>query len=280
MKINHPRLCRLLCTLFAPILLCMPASAPAQTPSDSPTNNWTPNEDGSADPWDGSSSDAPQEPSPPAPGPCYEWEDGSPGDWIDQCKDERAAFIEAEKDLKDKTKDIVESFDRICGWWQDDLKKDFYMRIHAAVTLCPLVCETLRGIAGNLPAGVPSAVTKAIQNGSSAANLVESLMASYNSFFQSLTAYQLEKLKQDIQKQMDDQAKCIADFGLTIQAKKDFMDKQKEKYKEAVQEFMDTLEAFLACCPEFEPEEIESPDLDCPEPVFDPMVPQGLRLPC
>ena len=105
-------------------------------------------------------------------------------------------------------------------------------------------------------------------------------MGAYNSFFSGLTAYQLEQLKKDIQKQMDDQAKCIADLGLTIQTTKDLMDGQKAVYKQLLQESNDVLEAFLDCCPEFEPEKIAPPDFDCPEPVFDPMVPQGLRLPC
>ncbi|HOU22228.1 MAG TPA: hypothetical protein PKX16_08410 [Kiritimatiellia bacterium] len=267
--------------LLLPLLICTTFSALAITPPPGPTTNLPPIQDGgSAEPWDGSSSGDTPKPSRPPPGPCYQWEDGSPGEWIDLCEKERTAFIEAEKMFKDETEDIPEDFNRACGWWQEDLKKDYYVRINAAGTLSTLVCETISGVAGNLPAGLPSAITTGIQNGSSAANLVEALMGSYNLFFQCLTAVKLEKLKQDIQKQMDDQVKCIADFGLTIQADQDLMDEHKTKYEKAAQEFMDTLEAFLACCPEFEPEAIESPDFNCPEPVFDPMVPQGLRLPC
>ena len=272
----------LICALFMLALLCMltPGFATEIPPPLDSGTNQTPNGDGSANPWDGSSSGDTPSPSRPPPGPCYEWEDGSPGDWIDQCKDERAAFIEAEKKLHDETKSMAESFDRVCGWWQDLLKKDFYSRINAAMTLSPLVCETLSGVAGKLPAGLPSAVTASINSASTGSALVETLMNAYNSFFSGLTAYQLEQLKKDIQKQMDDQARCLADLGKDIQNLKDNLGKYETDYKNILNDYKDALESFLDCCPKFEPEKIDPPDFNCPEPVFDPMVPQGLRLPC
>lgn len=241
----------LVCALFMPVLLCiMPSSFAVDMPfpPDSGTNQ-PPNGDGSANPWDGSSSGDPQDPSPPAPGPCYEWEDGSPGDWIDQCATERAAFIEAEKKLKDETDKILERFDRVCGWWHTDsenLQRDL---IHFC--MMPLASLTTSTIDGILDLMTPSAT------GLQIVDAVLDILGAVD------TADELEANRDAIQASLDENMEWITALCDALKEEIDMMEQEKDNYAEEMNSYKDALDDLLECCPEFEETEIVPPEFDC-----------------
>lgn len=241
----------LICALFMPVLLCLTPSAFSEDIPSPPgaTNNWTPNGDGSANPWDGSSSDDPQDPSRPAPGPCYEWEDGSPGDWIDQCSTERAAFIEAEKKLKDETDKILERFDRICGWWHTDSEK--LQRDLINYCMMPLASLTTSTIDGILDLMTPSVTGVQIVDA-----FIDILGAIY-------AAAELEANRDAIQAELDENMEWIAALCDALKKEIDMMEQIKDNYAEEMNTYKDALADLIECCPEFEETEIVPPEFDC-----------------